>query len=232
MTGQIPFDNNYINSQDLPNFGTDEFADNPEPRCPVILLLDTSASMRGNPIHELNAGVKQFGDELLADALASKRVEIAIVSFGPVQVVQDFVTTDAFNPPELKAEEYTPMGEAIETALNLLQSRKETYKAHGIAYYRPWVFLITDGSPTDVWQNAAYRVQSGEKSKSFAFFCIGIENARMDILAQISTRQPLKLRELRFRELFQWLSSSLKSVSQSTPGDRVILQSPQGWTEV
>lgn len=233
--GQIPFGDEYTNSQELPDFGTDNFADNPEPRCPVILLLDTSGSMRGTPIQELNAGVELFRDELLADALASKRVEIAIVGFGPVQVIQDFVTVDYFNPPTLKAEADTPMGAAIETALDLLQSRKDTYKANGIAYYRPWVFLITDGGPTDSWQTAARRVKDGETSKAFAFFSIGVENARIDVLAQISTRQPLKLKELRFRDLFQWLSSSLKSVSRSTPGDEVPLQNPttpNGWASV
>ena len=232
---QIPFSDEYANSQELPAFGTDDFADNPEPRCPVVLLLDTSGSMRGTPIRELNAGVQLFRDELLSDALASKRVEVAIVGFGPVQVIQDFVTADYFNPPELRAEADTPMGSAIETALDLLQSRKDTYKANGIAYYRPWVFLITDGGPTDYWQTAAHRVKDGEAKKSFAFFCIGVEDARIDILSQISTRKPLQLKELRFRDLFLWLSSSLKSVSRSTPGDEVPLQNPttpDGWASV
>lgn len=232
---QIPFDIEHGNSQDLPAFGTDDFASNPEPRCPVVLLLDTSGSMGGIPIQELNAGVKLFRDELLADALASKRVEIAIVGFGPVQVIQDFVTVDYFNPPVLRAEADTPMGAAIETALDLLQNRKDTYKSNGIAYYRPWIFLITDGSPTDYWQTAARKVQDGEANKSFAFFSIGVEEARLDILAQISTRQPLKLKELRFRDLFQWLSSSLKSVSRSIPGDEVPLHNPttpDGWASV
>jgi uncharacterized protein YegL len=234
-SGQVPFTDKYINSQDLPAFGTDNFADNPEPRCPVVLLLDTSGSMQGTPIQGLNAGVELFRDELLADGLASKRVEVAIVSFGPVEVIQDFVTADYFNPPVLRAESDTPMGSAIETALDLLEKRKDTYKANGIAYYRPWVFLITDGGPTDYWQTAARKVQDGEAKKSFAFFCIGVEDARFDILAQISTREPLKLKELRFRDLFQWLSSSLKSVSRSTVGDEVPLQNPttpDGWASI
>lgn len=56
-------------------FATSDFASNPEPRCPCILLLDVSGSMNGRPINELNAGLVTFRDELLADPLALKRVE-------------------------------------------------------------------------------------------------------------------------------------------------------------
>ena len=57
-------------------FATSDFASNPEPRCPCILLLDVSSSMSGRPINELNAGLVTFRDELLADSLALKRVEV------------------------------------------------------------------------------------------------------------------------------------------------------------
>ncbi len=53
-------------------FATSDFASNPEPRCPCILLLDVSGSMNGRPINELNAGLVTFRDELLADSLALK----------------------------------------------------------------------------------------------------------------------------------------------------------------
>ena len=69
-------------------FGASEFADNPEPRCPCLLLLDTSASMEGE-VMELSRGLAAFEDEPSADALAMKRVEPGIVSFGPVQVLAD-----------------------------------------------------------------------------------------------------------------------------------------------
>jgi uncharacterized protein YegL len=64
--------------------GLPEFFDNPENRCPVVLLLDTSGSMTGEPIQELNQGVALFRDNILKDARASLRVEVAIVSFDPV----------------------------------------------------------------------------------------------------------------------------------------------------
>lgn len=75
-------------------------------------------------------------------------------------------------------------------------------------------------------------VREGEASKSFAFFAVGVAGANMDVLKQISVRDPLKLEGLKFRELFQWLSNSMKSVSQSVPGTAVPIQSPQGWAEV
>jgi cobalamin biosynthesis protein CobT len=62
-------------------FGDAIFAENPENRCPVLLLLDNSGSMRGNPISELNSGLQIFRDELFADSLAARRVEVAIVTF-------------------------------------------------------------------------------------------------------------------------------------------------------
>ena len=137
-----------------------------------------------------------------------------------------------FFPPHLSAQGDTPMGEAIRQGLELVQQRKASYRANGIASYRPWVFLITDGGPTDEWQSAAAAVREGESSKAFAFFAIGVKGANMDILQQLSVRTPLSLDGLKFRELFLWLSGSLKSVSQSTPGTEVALTSPTGWTSV
>jgi len=108
-----------------------EFADNPEPRCPCILLLDTSGSMSGAKIAQLNSGLQTFAEELRSDTMAAKRVEVAIISFGPVQILQEFVTVDAFQAPVLIAGGDTPMGAAIVRALTLLGERKAAYKANG-----------------------------------------------------------------------------------------------------
>jgi uncharacterized protein YegL len=213
-------------------FSTAEFAENPEPRCACLLLLDNSGSMRGNPITQLNEGLKVFQEALVNDSLASKRVEVAIVTFGPVKAETDFVSAQQFVAPELSVNGDTPMGEAIVTGLNMLHARKDAYKANGISYYRPWIFMITDGEPTDSWQQASQLIRQGEQSKAFSFYAVGVEGANFGVLKQIAVKEPLKLKGLQFRELFAWLSSSLSSVSNSTVAEKVPLQNPttpDGW---
>lgn len=242
-------------------FEASEFAENPEPRVPCVLLLDTSGSMRevvdntGQETGEtmqldgqtyrvvnggttridlLNEGLRTLKDTLASDSLASKRAEIAIVTFGGVvTIVQDFITVEHFQAPVLQASGSTPMGQAIMKGLELVAQRKAIYRANGVSYYRPWIFLITDGGPdpNDPWQAAAVQVKQGEASKSFAFFSVGVEGANLGILSQIAERQPVKLKGLNFRDLFLWLSQSMQAVSQSSPADKVNLP-PPGWAEI
>lgn len=184
--------NDYIHEQ-IP-FGTDSFADNPEPRCPCLLLLDTSGSMQGEPIQELNAGLRSFKEDLISDPLAVKRVEVAIITFGPVAIRQEFQSAQYFQPPTFSASGDTPLGDAITRGLELVQNRKSEIRAnlgHG-GLYRPWIFLFTDGVPTDEWQLAAKSVRDGETAKAFSFFGISLGNGDMTILKQIcpETRPP------------------------------------------
>lgn len=209
-----------------------DFAMNPEPRCPCVLLLDVSYSMSGRPIAALNEAMRAFQEELASDNLAAKRVELAVVTFGPVTTVNDFEGATSWSAPTLETQGDTPMGAAIEQAVKLVADRKAEYRANGIKYYRPWIFLLTDGAPTDAWQKAASLVKQGEDSKSFAFFAVAVAGADTQVLDQIAPRGALTLEGLRFRELFMWLSSSLQSVSQSVPGTEVPLAPPSGWASV
>jgi uncharacterized protein YegL len=214
--------------------GMPEFVDNPENRCPVILLLDASASMTGEPIQELNRGVAAFKEDLLSDDQASLSVELAIIRFGgSVSLIQDFVTVEDFLPPTLTTDGSTPMGQAIEMALDTLEKRKALYKENSVLYYRPWVFLVTDGAPTDNWQSAAQRLRKAEDSRQLSFFAIGVEGSGFEVLKQIVSpeRPPVKLNGLDFRSLFLWLSASMKRVSSGKVGEAVELPAI-GWGRI
>lgn len=206
---------------------------NPEARCPCILLLDTSGSMSGPPIQELNQGLVAFQQALQGDDLAAMRVEVAIVTYGgSPKVAQDFVTANRYQAQPLQAGGGTPMGRAIDQALDMLEERKRIYRSHGVPYYRPWIFLITDGEPTDDWRSAARRVHEEEARKAVAFFAVGVEKADMKILDQLCVRQAVRLQGLNFREMFVWLSQSLASVSHSIVGEQVPLRPPSGWSVI
>ena len=176
--------------------------------------------------------MRVFKEQLMSDSMAMQRVEVGLVTFGPVRRLVEFQTVDLFQPPHLGPTGDTPMGAAIITGLDMIAERKKNYQAAGVSYYRPWVFLITDGAPTDSWHEAATRVHTGDNNdrKSFSFFGVGVQGADMAALARICSpsRPPVKLEGLNFRELFVWLSASLKGVSQSQLGTTVKLP-PPGW---
>ena len=204
-----------------------QFAENPEPRCPCVLLVDVSTSMYGNPIAALNEGLVQFKEELNKDQLASLRVEVAVITFGStVEVAQDFVTADQFEAPILVANGTTMMSAGINLALDKIEERKQMYRDSGIDYYRPWLFLLTDGVPTEAPEEsnaASARLKQAENERRVAAFSVGVEGVDMDVLTEISPRRPLMLREMEFKSMFVWLSHSMSRVSASRTDDEITL---------
>ena len=117
-------ENLLIQNQDL--------IDNPTPRVPVCLCLDTSSSMYGKPIDELNEGVRQFFEAINADDAAKYAAEISVVTFGgyKAECVADFASVSVRSTvPELAASGMTPMGEAVNIALDMLEKRKKEYRS-------------------------------------------------------------------------------------------------------
>lgn len=229
---QTPFRDDFA---DAPFSGT-EFAENAEPRCACVLVLDCSGSMKGDAIVELNRGLELFAAELREDRLTAKRVDISVVAFGDqVDVIAEFGSAQNFHPLPLVAKGSTPMGEALNVAMDLTAARQTEYRTNGITPYRAMIFMITDGAPTDQWERAAKRVHAGEERKSFMFFAVGVAGADTSVLSQISVRAPVMLRGLAFSDMFRWLSSSLASVSRSSVGQEVLLANPagpNGWASI
>jgi uncharacterized protein YegL len=212
----------FLREQDLIN--------NPTTRVPVCLCLDTSGSMDGPPINELNKGVQQFFQELMKDDVARYAAEISVVTFGDtVNCIQDFCDLGRQNLTRtLPAYGGTPMGEALILSLDKLERRKQEYQNAGVDYFQPWLIIMTDGQPNGdsaILQTAIKRASELQVQKKLAIFPIGIgKDADMDVLQLISpARQPLRLKGLKFEEFFLWLSRSVSRTSQSMPGEEIKL---------
>lgn len=204
----------------------EDLIENPTARIPVCLALDVSGSMSGDPIRELNEGVRLFFDAIRADDVAQYAAEICIVTFGTAVTKKlDFMSIERQDVPALQASGATPMGEGVKLALDLLEARKGDYKRAGVDYYQPWLVIMTDGEPTDDISAEATRIRSLVIEKKLTVFPIAIgEGANLSTLSVLSpTRPPLRLKGLNFREFFLWLSQSVSRVSQSTPGESVEL---------
>lgn len=129
------------------------------------------------------------------------------------------------------------MGEAVNMALDMLEARKEEYKDAGVDYYQPWLVLMTDGMPnrdkSELFRSIQRTCQMVQ-DKKLTVFPIGIgSEADMDTLKKFSPkRKPLRLKGLKFKEFFTWLSKSVSKTSQSIPGENVLLEPTGGWGEL
>lgn len=212
----------------------------PGPFAPCMLLLDTSSSMLSaepgtlSPIDELNAAVQQFAQDVRDDSLACNRADITVIEFNSsaVQIVPPTLARD-FIAPHLTANGLTAMGEAIELGLEAIKARRREYRANGAQAYKPMMFLLTDGMPTDDWSSAAAEVHSLAAQGRLNFFAAGTSSADFATLAQIAPRDrpPMRVKDGCFHEMFRWISDSLSSISGSIPGENVPLPPTHGWGE-
>lgn len=213
----------------------DDLIENPSPRCAVALVLDTSASMGGAPIQQLNEGVQLFIDSVQRDDIARWSVDLAVYTFGGrARCLQDFVGIEQIGGVvPMLANGDTPMGAAVDMALNDLDARKRAYRDAGVPYYQPWLVLISDGEPTDAWEDAARRAQELSAGRKLVSLPIGIGGANLDVLSQFTSKQAVALDGLNFRELFEWLSASMARVSASTSSDAAVqLPAMESWASI
>lgn len=200
-----------------------DLIENPAPRCACALVLDVSHSMEGAKIAELNEGARQFVKEVRDDEFARYSVELGVFTFGGEVTTQlDFGPLgEIVEWDDFEASGNTPMGRAVDRAIDALERRKNEYKKNGVSYYQPWLVLMTDGIPTDNYQGAAERLRKMANDKKVVVFGIGIgAECDMEILGMFcpDNRAPAKLDGMKFKEFFSWLSQSMSRVSQSTPG--------------
>lgn len=210
--------------------------ENFEQKCLCVLVVDVSGSMSGEPINQLNKGLQDFKSEVLADFVASQRLEVAIVTFGStVRCLQEPTLIGNINVPTLQTEGSTKLVDGVRKAIETIDTRKRWYKSTGQNYFRPMIVLITDGEPdSDQDINAlANDVSYDLNSKKYMFYSIGVQGYNHQKLNHIcSTPPPLPLAGLKFSEFFKWLSNSIAIITKSTEGQTIALPPINDWTQI
>ena len=151
-----------------------EFADNPEARCSIVLILDVSGSMAGEKIDTLNQALDKFRNLIREDSVTALRADVAIIAFDDqAWVAQDFTNGTDFEAPVLKVRGETNFSQPVNLALDLIEARKQSYRDGGIAYYRSLAYFLTDGIPDDDpadLDRTARRLADVEENCGIAFF--------------------------------------------------------------
>jgi uncharacterized protein YegL len=187
-------------------------------RRPVYLLLDTSSSMFGAPIQAVQQGVHLIHRELLNNPHAIETVYLSVITFDSTarQIVQ-LTSVEAFTPPTLKAEGNTALGAAI-TLLNEALDRELRPNVEGRkGDYRPLVFLLTDGAPTDAWKEPVAKLKARTTHKVGSLVALGCgPNANVTLLKEI-TGDVIRMSDVSpdsLQQFFKWVSSSIQKTSQ------------------
>ena len=190
-----------------------------EPHMACLLLLDTSGSMCGEPIDELNKALNTFKLEVCEDKATRSILDVAIIEFNTeVNTVQPFLPIEQMKTVELTAEGGTNMAPAIELAIDMVAERSRFYRRSGSEPYKPWIIMISDGG-ADVSQ-IAEEVRSQEAKGKLKFFSLGVGSYDSQTLHQLSGEKVMKLKGYDFTGFFDWVNKSMRSVSQSSPGER------------
>lgn len=200
-----------------------ETPDNFEQKCLCVLVLDVSGSMVGEPIAELNRGLQTFYYQIMKDETAAERLEVCLITFeSKIRCVQEPALLRHFQMPTLQAGGSTRLAEAVKEAIIKVNYRKIWYRKTGQPYYRPFIFLFTDGEADadQDMEQLMFEINQGVNEKKFTFFPIGVQEANMEMLRYIAhpSTPPMKLKGLNFVEFFQWLSNSVGVITHSQEG--------------
>ena len=188
-------------------------------RVPAILLVDTSWSMTENgKIDSLNEGIKTIIKLLREDNNSKDCVELSIIEFNEnINVVTEFTPVSQIEPVKLTAQGGTSMGQGILTAIEKIRERRREYAALGMHCYMPWIFMITDGAPTDNIDEARDRIREEENRSGYGklrFMAIGVDNYNEEVLKSLTPRI-IKVKDSDLRTICGWIADNMKEVSAS-----------------
>lgn len=197
----------------------DDLNENPSPRCPCMIVLDTSSLNNDTTtINNLNAALQNFLDAIKKDEVAACSIELGVISTAGVGTLELPLTS------ALHLEQIGPifsngkvsLGQATERALQHLEQRKDKYRKNGVAYYQPWLVIISDGASNDAYQHVARQTCNLTEQRKLICLPVGIQNADLKKLSEFSIHSAKTMDGLNFASFFEWLSASMSRVSAST----------------
>lgn len=188
-------------------------------RLPIYLMLDVSGSMSGAPIEAVNNGLKDFEAALKSDPHALESAYVSVITFEsePQQLVP-LIEAGQFRAPLLDAMGGTSLGKAITLLGQCLERDVKPKSLDHPGDWKPLIFLMTDGEPTDSWEGPVETFRSRATSRSANLIAIGCgPNVNVDIIKRLSPTV-LMMHDMtpeRIKALFEWISQSAKVASKS-----------------
>jgi len=187
-------------------------------RLPVYFLVDVSESMVGEPIEQVQNGMRTIIQELRVDPYALETVFVSVIAFaGKAKALSPLTELYKFYPPTFPIGGGTSLGNAIDFLMDDLDKsiQKTTMEVKGD--WKPIIFLFTDGNPTDEY-NTAFNRWNAKYRKSCNLIAISIgDNVNTQMLGQI-TENVLRLKDTdteSFTQFFKWVTASIKTTSMS-----------------
>ena len=186
-------------------------------RLPVYLVLDCSESMAGPAIDAVNTGVKTLVDSLKGNPLALETAYLSVITFArKAEQIIPLTEVMHFEPPKLEVRAGSALGAAIRLLTECIRREVVQTTATTKGDYKPLVFLLTDGQPTDDWEAAARILRAPGSPKIANLYAIGCgPDVDPDVLKQVSDIVLLMndLTPEGFKKFFVWLSASVQSAS-------------------
>lgn len=184
-------------------------------RLPVYILADVSGSMQGTPIESVKSGIRQLHRDLMSDPQAIESAYLSVITFADAaQQVVPLVEVAQFVPPEFVASGPTNLGDALRMLLDSFDHELVRTTADQKGDWRPLVFLLTDGAPTDTeWPGYAQQLRERRPANIIAVACG--DQADTNALKQI-TETVIQMRDMSpdaFRAFFKFVSASVKQTS-------------------